>query len=477
MNEDKPNDFFARAARQNAIVEAEQRWIGWQLKGDPGAVEFAAKELRNDAMSFQVPHNRIQQTILAAFDAGRTASAKTITAELADYPPFHEVGGMDYLCAMAGAAPATTSTENVQKQMRETLLSWRHLQDPIPKPGSVELVRADAVKLEAIDWIWRGWLAAGKFHLIAGAPGTGKTTLSLAMAATITIGGVFPCGARAERGSVLMWTGEDDLGDSIVPRFKACGGDVLRLRCVSGVRAEDGSSRPFDPAYDIEQLTVAARNISDLKLLIVDPLVSVITGDSHKNGETRRDLQPLVDFAANAGVAVLGVTHYSKGTAGRDPAERVTGSVAFVAVSRLVMVTAKPKEPGDFRRLVRAKSNIGPDGGGFEYELKRVIVEHIADIEGQCVTWGTILEGTAQELLAEVEAPDSGAQASKLQAAEDWLKRVLGNGPLPARDMRAMAERDGHKWATVKRAKERLEVESFQEGEAWYWRLAQVPTQ
>jgi len=53
---------------------------------------------------------------------------------------------------------------------------------------------------------------------------------------------------------------------------------------------------------------------------------------------------------------------------------------------------------------------------------------------------------------------------------------MLGNGPLPAKDMLALAERDGHKWATVKRAKEQLGVESFQEGEAWYWKLAQVPT-
>ena len=42
--------------------------------------------------------------------------------------------------------------------------------------------------------------------------------------------------------------------------------------------------------------------------------------------------------------------------------------------------------------------------------------------------------------------------------------------------MSAMAERDGHKWATVKRAKDRLGVESFQVGEAWYWRLPQVLT-
>jgi len=93
------------------------------------------------------------------------------------------------------------------------------------------------------------------------------------------------------------------------------------------------------------------------------------------------------------------------------------------------------------------------------------------------VTWGNILEGTAQELLAEVEITDSEASASKRQAAQDWLERVLGNGPLPSRNMRTMAEGDGHKWATVKRAKDQLGVESLQVGDAWYWRLAQMPNQ
>ena len=38
--------------------------------------------------------------------------------------------------------------------------------------------------------------------------------------------------------------------------------------------------------------------IGDVRLLIVDPIVSAVMGDSHKNAEVRRSLQPLVDLAA-----------------------------------------------------------------------------------------------------------------------------------------------------------------------------------
>src|SRR4029077_12137268 len=127
-----------------------------------------------------------------------------------------------------------------------------------------------------------------------------------------------------------------------------------------------------------------------------------VTGDSHKNAEVRRGLQPLVDFAAETGCVVLGVTHFTKGTTGRAPTERVTGSLAFGALARVVMATAKPAEAGGKRRLVRAKSNIGPDGGGYEYDL---IQEPLVGLNfgAQRVAWGAPLDGTARQLLNEVE--------------------------------------------------------------------------
>jgi putative DNA primase/helicase len=97
-------------------------------------------------------------------------------------------------------------------------------------------------------------------------------------------------------------------------------------------------------------------------MVIVDPVVTVVPGDSHKNTEVRRALQPLVGFATELDAAVFGVSHFTKGTAGRDPVERVTGSVAFGALPRVVMAAARVNEGNAERRIFcRAKSNIGPD--------------------------------------------------------------------------------------------------------------------
>jgi putative DNA primase/helicase len=95
----------------------------------------------------------------------------------------------------------------------------------------------------------------------------------------------------------------------------------------------------------------------------------------------------------------LGITHLTKGTAGRDPIERLTGSLAFGAGPRLAMIAARPLDPEQKRRLVRIKSNIGPDGNGFEYGLAQEPLVGWDGLSGQRVVWGNPLIGAAREII------------------------------------------------------------------------------
>ena len=65
---------------------------------------------------------------------------------------------------------------------------------------------------------------------------------------------------------------------------------------------------------------------------------------------------------------------------GREPHERLIGSIAFAAVARVVMIATKTlrhaRARGTLKRrvLIRAKSNIGPDGScGYVYNLDEQI--------------------------------------------------------------------------------------------------------
>ena len=338
----------------------------------------------------------------------------------------------------------------------------------------VVLLRGSDVKPEPVTWLWRDWLAVGKLHVLAGAPGQGKTTIALAMAATITSGGRWPDGSPCAPANVLIWSGEDDPADTLVPRLLAMGADLKRVYFVSGTRVA-GELQLFDPARDLVLLTAQAERIGSVALLVVDPVVSTVAGDSHKNGEVRRALQPLVDLAATLRVAVLGISHFTKGSAGRDPVERVTGSIAFGAVARIVMCAAKVNgkdgSEAERRILARAKSNIGPDDGGFEYSIEQTEVRR--DITASMVRWGRAVDGTARELLAEAETePTTGSveQTSALEGAVDFLRQLL-TGPTPSNTVQAEAKQAGLAWATVRRAADTLDVIRKKGSDGWYWQL------
>ena len=157
-----------------------------------------------------------------------------------------------------------------------------------PPTAGVSVIRGDRLKPEPIAWLWDGWLARGKVHVLAGAPGTGKTSVALALAATLTVGGRWPDGTRAPVGDVLIWSGEDDPQDTLVPRLLACGADLTRVHFVRSVADERGV-RSWDPATDAQLLRDYAETMNPPpSLLIVDPIVSAVAGDSHKNAEGRR---------------------------------------------------------------------------------------------------------------------------------------------------------------------------------------------
>lgn len=347
--------------------------------------------------------------------------------------------------------------------------------EPVAGDGVI-LTNGSDLTPEPVRWLWPDWLALGKLHILAGAPGQGKTTIALAMAATVTIGGRWPDGSRCEPGSVLIWSGEDDPADTLLPRLLAAGADRSRCYFVSGTRI-DGEVQSFDPARDMTALELQAHAIGGIKLLIVDPVVSAVAGDSHKNTEVRRALQPLVDLASRLDAAAVGISHFSKGGAGGDPASRVVGSIAFTAVARVVLVAAKVKgEDGEDRRiLARGKSNIGPDNGGFEYHIEQT--EPLPGIHASHIAWGQSVTGTARELLAEPDDPADTDDKGAVDAAEDFLRQVLADGLMPSNTVKTEAANAGVSWASVRRAANAVGVLKKKGADAWYWSLPKVLNQ
>ena len=171
--------------------------------------------------------------------------------------------------------------------------------------------------------------------LLAGQAGTGKTQLTISIASVLSNGGVLPDGSSRPECNILMWSGEDDISTVITPRFKAAGAKMQNIHLVQGVMEANNQYRPFDFALDLPNLKAQAKTINDIGLVIIDPIVSVVAGDSNKASDVRAGLQPIVEMAQELNCAIIGITHYRKNSNAQNVSDDVLGSQAYIAVPRV----------------------------------------------------------------------------------------------------------------------------------------------
>ena len=323
---------------------------------------------------------------------------------------------------------------------------------PAAEDTEILIKFASETPMKKRRWLWRDWLAHNSYHLIAGLKGTAKSTLTFKIAATISAGGKWPDGSTAPRGVVVIWNGEDDVEETIIPRLVVAGADLSRVALVSTVK-EEGVKRPFDPSVDFDALLTMINRLNETKeitrrvrLLTLDPVIMVLSGrtDSHKAAEVRRDTQPLVYAAKELDIGIVGVTHFSKNSHGLHPTDRVLGSQAMTALPRVVMLAVKaPTEMDPDRRMfIRSDNNIGRDGGGFEYRLKTSAVpNHLELDDATHIEWGEFLEGSATQLIAEAEGKGDDEDEN---GAGEFLKETLTARPKPAAEVIELGERRGY---------------------------------
>lgn len=339
---------------------------------------------------------------------------------------------------------------------------------------SLQIVNMATIQAQAINWLWSGWLPLGKLTILAGAGGCGKTNLLLALIATITTSGIFPDGSKCtDTGKVLIYSTEDDPNDTLLPRLIANGADLSKIDFIAGRINDKGEREPFDPTKDLPLLNAYAKQNPDIKLLMIDPIISAVGGDSNKATDVRRSLQVVVDFAQEFNCAVVGITHFAKGTSGSSPAERIIGSQAFTALARMVWSAAKREDENDCI-LVRAKSNISTLDGGIKYQIEPETV--LENIETTKTAWLGTIEGSARELLSEAESTEN-SNGTTVDMAKEFLIDLLSSVEnMPSKEVQSQAKDAGFSPASIRRAQEKLNIKPFKpQGEKiWFWSLPKI---
>jgi putative DNA primase/helicase len=328
---------------------------------------------------------------------------------------------------------------------------------------------ASDVQMKAPEWLWPDWVARGKLHLLAGAAGTGKTTIAMAIAAAVTQGGMLPDGTMSPAGDVLIWSGEDDIAETLTPKLYACGANTDRVHFINCCRTASGL-RTFDPMTDLDYIEESLRDEANPpKLLIIDPIVSVTTGLTNK--AVRDSLTPWVRMAEKYGIALIGITHVSKSSSKKALLDRVLGAQAFGAIARVVMMTART--PRNETVLLRIKSNISAAAGGFVYQLHGVDFPSPSDegvsLHSSFVEWGNYIDLPSELIIDGFDADDAPPQ--RLDESVAFLRAILAEQPRLQTEIMLAASQVSHSTATIRRAKAILRIQSFRWDGRWWWKL------
>ncbi|MEU8371437.1 AAA family ATPase [Micromonospora tulbaghiae] len=338
-----------------------------------------------------------------------------------------------------------------------------------------KLVRLSTVKRERIDWLWPGYIARGKLHVIDGDPGLGKSTATADLAARVTTGKPWPDGQPgcAPSGVVLL-SAEDGLGDTIRPRLEAAGADLDRVVALTGITTVDletGEMYERMPALpgDIGRIREAIQQVG-AALVIIDPLMAYLGGDvnSHRDQDVRRALAPLAKMGEDTGAAIELIRHNNKG-GGNNALYRGGGSIGIIGAARLGFTFAR--DPEDEHRVIVActKANITAIPQSLAYHLVDSPEHGCARVE-----WhdGPVGYTAADLLAASHESADDRADRNDAAA---WLRAHLldNGGEAEALAVYKAGEKAGFTRDTLKRAKKRAGVKAEKGGfdAGWMWRF------
>ena len=127
-------------------------------------------------------------------------------------------------------------------------------------PESVGTLLSE-VEPERVEWLWPGRIPKGKLSLIEGDPGTGKSALTIDLAARVSVGGELPDGKRCEAAGVVLVSAEDGPADTIRPRLDAAGADPSRVLALGFVSDAEGHERLLCVPSDVPLLERGIRRV------------------------------------------------------------------------------------------------------------------------------------------------------------------------------------------------------------------------
>ena len=267
---------------------------------------------------------------------------------------WHEIPPKADISDMVASIGAEQAMKKVMEILSETP-EWT-----LPATDSIPLVCAADVEYSPPKWLIAPYFQRGKGTLIQADPGTGKTALMCAIAASVTTGNPIMGLTVETPGNVLMLSVEDDLG-------------VLRGR----IGANDGDPNKVYFMPNAAEMTINSPEIEQAvkqvgaKLLIFDPLQAFLGAkiDMFRANETRPALAKLFEMCERNDCACAIISHTGKNVLGKSAVNQSLGSVDIPAAMRSVLHIVRNPEDDTECIAVHVKSSNAPKGRSISYGI------------------------------------------------------------------------------------------------------------
>lgn len=342
--------------------------------------------------------------------------------------------------------------------------------------GLFRLLRGSDVKIERMRWAWHRRIPLDGVTLVPGREGLGKTAMVYDLAAQLTRGELEGdlFGVPAD---IIVITTEDAVTTVHAPRLIAAGADMKRVHFLES--RDPDCVIPFMVPRDVDALNRLLDEVDNPGMIIVDPLDSHLEVDTHKKAETQRAVGYLANVAKGRHLAVVGIAHHSKAPT-TDPLDRVNGSKAFTTSVRSVLTVAMHPDEENVRVVATNKHNhTAPNVPVLKFVVEqRFVTQDDRIVETAAVAWKGVAEGFDPDTVLAPRPSDE--EATRLEAAMDWLKKVLTT-PTPSADIKKWAKAAEIAERTLQRARELLKVEVVTDvgdkGRRTIWNLPPKPSE
>lgn len=294
-------------------------------------------------------------------------------------------------------------------------------------------------------FLWFPIFPYKKVAIVAGESGIAKSTFVMNIAARLTNGQAMPfCDGESdpELGNVLYLNKEDDIEETINPRFIAMGANLERIHYVSENFVFDGDFKRLEDTIKVLKI----------KFVIIDPLTSFLGKNYNMNtaqsiGTLMRDLSRV---AFNTGVAIAIVSHVTKNPTGSE-INRHLGSSDIINAARSVLSVTREDADIDVMTVKHLKSTLAKRAQTFYYEI----------IDNGIIEFSDAPEIDDEKVIS----------ASKVELAQEMIYALLANGEMYGRDVTETIKNAGIGKSAIDTAKRIAGVESIKTPDGWLWRL------